>query len=83
MGSEDEIQRAFFYASMSAQNVAKRLVLKKRLHLTYIYGTYVRTFEQEEKKVSREFKYLKLPCPKFKRGRQMANVTARVWLRDS
>ena len=40
-------------------------------------------FWTERKKVSREFKYLKLPCPKFKRGRQMANVTAGVWLRDS
>ena len=59
-------------------SVPNGLVIKKIFHLTYIYGTYARTFEQEDKKVSSEFKYLKLPCPKFKRGRQMANVTARV-----
>ena len=28
-----------------------------------------------------ELKYLTLPCPKFKRGRQTANVTAGVWSR--
>ena len=58
-------------------------VIKKRLQFTYIYRTYVRTFEQEEKIVSRDLKYLKLPCPKFKRGRKMANVTSGVWSRDS
>ena len=41
------------------------------------------TFEQEDKKkASRELKYLKLPCPKIKRGRQTANMTAGVWSRD-
>ena len=58
-------------------------VIKKRLQFTYIYRKYVRTFEQEEKIVSRDLKYLKLPCPKFKRGRKMANVTSGVWSRDS
>ena len=58
-------------------------VIKKRLQFTYIYRIYVRTFEQEEKIVSRDLKYLKLPCPKFKRGRKMANVTSGVWSRDS
>ena len=70
-------------AERSVSSVPNGMVMKKRLHFTDIYRTYARTFEQEDKKVSREFKYLKLPCPKFKRGRQMANVTARVWLRDS
>ena len=35
------------------------------------------------KKASREFTYLKLPCPMFKRGRQTAKVIAGVWSRDS
>ena len=58
-------------------------VLKKRLQFTYICRTYVRTFEQEEKIASKDLKYLKLPCPKFKRGRKMANATSGVWSRDS
>ena len=32
-------------------SVRNGLVLKKRLQFTYIYRTYVRTFEQEEKNV--------------------------------
>ena len=36
-----------------------------------------------KKKAWRELNYLKLPCPKFKRERQTAHVTAGVWTRDS
>ena len=45
--------------SFQTQNVVKKdwfpsilkgLVIKKRLHLIYIYRTYMRTFEQEGKK---------------------------------
>ena len=65
------------------QNVARRLVFyrpkrigwKEKTSLHEHLWTYMRTFYQEEKKPSREFNYLKLPCPKFKRGRQTANVT--------
>ena len=37
----------------------------------------------KKKKAWRELNYLKLPCPKFKRERQTAHVTAGVWTRDS
>ena len=36
--------------SFHTQDVAKRLVIKKILHFTYIYRKYMRTFKQEGKK---------------------------------
>ena len=35
-------------------------------------------FRTGREKASGEFNFLKLPCPKFKRGRQTAHVTALV-----
>ena len=40
-------------------------------------------FRTRRRKALRKFTYLKVPCPKFKRVPQTANVTARVWSRDS
>ena len=73
------------------QNVAKTLVFSlpkriayKEMTSPHIYLWDVReNFRMGRKKASREFNYLKLLCPKFKRGRQMANVTTKVWSRAS
>ena len=72
------------------QNVAKRLVFQrpkrngyKEKTSLYIYSQEIRENFRTGQQKGREFNYLKLPCPKFKRGQQTANVTARVWSHDS
>ena len=77
--------------SFQTQNVAERLVFQRPKWIGYkektslhIYLLEVHeNFRTRREKTSREFNQLKLPCPKFKRGRQTANVTAGVWSRDS
>ena len=76
--------------SFQTQNVAKKdcfpsvsngLLIKT---LTHIYLWEMReNFRTVRKKVPKELKYLELPCPKFTRGRQTANVTTGVCSRDS
>ena len=60
----------------------KLLVMKKRLHLTYILIGHTRALSNRKRKTVEGTQVPEAALPEIKGGRQTANMTAGVWSRD-